>query len=162
MDVQAAGNPGQIGIDLQNDLGAGFNALLLPHLAQAHLKATVFVHGRYRRNKGIAGIVLVNKSGIVTDIADNMAGVAMLHALDKCLAVQGRTGVNMAVHTRRGNKFIVAGTGLDAFHILHPGGYGVKLTHERHRLVAAASETDSVSGLDQVQTALKGGAFLIQ
>ena len=162
MDVQPAGNPGQVGVDLQDDFRAGFNAFLFPHLAQAHLEAAVFVHGGYCCNKGIAGIVLVDEPGIVADIADNVAGVAVLHALDKCLAIQGRAGVDVAVHARGSDEFIVAGTGLDALHILHPRGYGVKLTHERHRLIAAASEADSVSGLDQVQAALKSGAFLVQ
>ena len=89
VDVQSAGNPGQIGIDLQDDLGAGFDTFRLPHLAQSHLEAAVFIHGRHCRNKGVAGIVFVDKPGIVADIADNMACVAMLHALDKRLAIQG-------------------------------------------------------------------------
>ena len=45
MNIQSAGDPGKVGVDLQNNLGAGLDAFLLPHLAQAHLKTAVFVHG---------------------------------------------------------------------------------------------------------------------
>lgn len=162
MNIQSAGDPGKVGVDLQNNLGAGLDAFLLPHLAQAHLKTAVFVHGADGGNEGIAGVMLVDKAGIVTDVADNVAGVAMLHAFDKCFAVKRGTGVDVAVHSGGGDKFIVAGAGFDAFHILYPGRYGMKLPHKGHRLVAAAGKTDPVTGCNQIQTALKGGALLIQ
>ncbi len=156
-DGQAAGELGQLGVDLQNHLLRMLVAALLPHTAAGNRKGAVLVHGGGHGDKLVDhGLIFRPALHHVVQVGGQMGGKPQFVGLSHHGAVQVADHFHLALQLRHGHKGIgnLRPPALQQLDVIQLRGDPVKVFIKADRFADLTAGADHVTTSDHGQFVL--------